>query len=294
MLPLADLQQRIRDAVVGDDLRTAAPLLIGGGDPARRLAIHRRHYETSLAGALMGRFPATGWLIGTDTLESAVRLFVRVQPPTAPCVAEYGRDFPKFLAELPGFESVPCLQTFADLDWHLGRLAVAVDRPAITRDSISAFPPEQLADASLTIQTGTHYVNAPRAIDDLMKLYLAEETPNRIELPETDVWLEVRGSRGAFRFARLAPATFTFRASLASGLSIGDAAERTWTADASFDPGAALAQLADSGLIIAIAGDAQSERSGNPPAWHNRPGTPVHARSDGPGARRSLRDWLAS
>lgn len=257
MLPLADIQQRIRDAVVGDDLRAAAPLLIGGGDPARRLAIHYRHYETSLADALMGRFPATGWFIGTETLESAVRLFVRAHPPSALCIAEYGQDFPTFVAALPGLERVPCLQAFADLDWHLGRLAVAVDLPAISRNSLAAIPPEHLADTKLTIQPGTHYLEASRPVDDLIGRYLANDVQDRIELPEMAVWLEVRGSRGAFRFARLTPATFAFRASLASGMSIGDSAGRAWGADAAFDPGAALAQLVDSGLVIATVGRVQ-------------------------------------
>ena len=254
MLPLADLQQRIRDAVVGDDLRAAAPLLIGGVDATRRLAIHRRHYETSLVAALMGRFPATGWLMGTAMVESAARAFVRAQPPTAPCIAEYGRGFPRFLAEWPGSERVPCLQAFADLDWHLGRLAVAVDLPAVTRDSIAAVPPHRLADTRLTIQAGTHYVEASRPVDELIRLYLADDAPDRIELPEADVWVEVRGARGVFRFARLTPATFAFRVALAGGLSIGDSAERAWAADTSFDPGAALTLLVDAGLVIAIDG----------------------------------------
>lgn len=260
MLPLADVQRRIRNAVVGDDFSAAAPLLIGGVDAKRRLSIHRRHYETSLVAALMGRFPATGWLMGTAMVESAARVFVRAQPPTAPCIAEYGRDFPRFLAERPGFEHVPYLQAFADLDWHLGRLAVAVDVPAVTRDSIAAVPPDQLADTRLAIQPGTHYVEASRPVDDLIRLYLENDAPDRIELPEADVWIEVRGARGAFRFARLTRATFAFRVALASGLSIGDSAERAWAADASFDPGVALALLVDAGLVIAIDGRAHDER----------------------------------
>jgi len=260
VLPLADVQQRIRDAVVADHLRAAAPLLIGGLNATRRLAIHRRHYEASLVAALMGRFPAAAWLMGSATIESAARVFVRAQPPTAPCIAEYGRDFPKFLAEWPGSERVPYLQAFADLDWHLGRLAVAVDLPAVTPDSIAAVPPDQLADTRLTIQAGTHYVEASRPVDDLFRLYLADDAQDRIELPETDVWVEVCGARGAFRFARLTQATFAFRVALARDISIGDAAARAWAVDASFDPGAALALLVDAGLVVAIDGRARDER----------------------------------
>ncbi len=65
MSPLADVQRRIRDAVVMGDAASAASLFVGGRDAAQRLAIHLRHYRISLVTAVMGRFPATGWLVGT-------------------------------------------------------------------------------------------------------------------------------------------------------------------------------------------------------------------------------------
>lgn len=223
-------------------------MLIGGLDATGRLAIHRRHYEASLVAALMGRFPATGWLIGTAPIEDAARLFVHASPPTAPCIAEYGQHFPRFLAARPGAQ-VPYLQAFAELDWHLGRLAVAIDLPSVTRDRVAAVPADALADTRLTIQPGTYYLEASRPIDDLMKLYLADAAPHQLELLEMDVRVEVRGARGVFRFARLAPAEFAFRVALANAQSIGDAAQHAWEVDALFDPGAALAALLDAGLV---------------------------------------------
>ena len=254
MLPLAETQQRLRDAVVSGESGGAAALLIGGLDPAGRLTIHRRHYEASLVAALMGRFPATGWLMGTAPIEDAARMFVHAHPPTAPCIAEYGQDFPRFLEARPGMAKVPYLRAFAELDWHLGRLAVAVDLPAASRDEVAAVPPHELANARLAIQTATYYIEASHPIDDLITLYLADNAPERLDLPDKSVWVEVRGSRGAFRFVRLTAAAFAFRFGLASGLSVGDSSQRAWTADASFDPGAALAVLVDAGLVTAING----------------------------------------
>lgn len=249
MLPLAETQQRLRDAVVSGEFGEANALLVGGLNVAGRLAIHRRHYEASLVTALMGRFPATGWLVGTTPIEDAARLFVHAHPPTAPCIAEYGQDFPRFLAARPGISHVPGLEAFAQLDWHLGRLAVAVDLPPVTRDQIAAVPADALADLRMTIQPGTFYLAAARPVDELMQLYLADAAPLQIELPEMDVRVEVRGARGVFRFARLASAEFAFRVALQAGLEIGVAAQRAWDADASFDPGVALAGLIDTNLV---------------------------------------------
>ena len=71
MPSLADMQLRIRHAVVDGDTATIAPLLIGGRAPERRLAIHQRHYRSSLVAAVRTKFPATAWLLGMPFLDEA-------------------------------------------------------------------------------------------------------------------------------------------------------------------------------------------------------------------------------
>ena len=252
MSPLADVQRRIRDAVVTGDAASAASLFVGGKDAAQRLAIHLRHYRASLVTAVLGRFPASGWLVGSPLLEEAATQFVREHPPSAPCIGEYGQRFPQFLATWPGAERVPYLRAFADLDWHMGRLALAVDLPVVTRHDVAAVAADDLADAGLTIQPGTHYAHAEWPIDDLMTLYLSDAAPAQFALADTEVWIEVRGARGSFRFSRLTAAEFSFRVAIADGLPLGDAAQRTWSTDSTFDPGLGLAAIVDGGLATSI------------------------------------------
>lgn len=252
MLPLADVQRRIRDAVVRGDAAAAAPLLLGGADASRRLDIHRRHYQASLLTAVMGRFPATGWLVGTPMLEEAAARFVRECPPTAPCIAEYGRAFPLFLASQPGAERVAYLRAFADLDWHLGRLAVAIDLPSIGRAAFADISPGALADTVIAIQPGTYYTHSDSPIDELIGLYLTDAMPAQMTLREAPVWVEVIGARGALRFNRLTRSDFRFREAVWNGDCLGAAAELAGRVDPTFDPGKALAALIDAGLATGI------------------------------------------
>ena len=219
--------------------RLPRPYSPAAADAAQRLAIHLRHYRTSLVTAVMGRFPATGWLVGTPLLEEAAAHFVREHPPSAPCIGEYGQRFPGFLAAWPGAERVTYLRAFADLDWHLGRLALAVDLPVVTRDDLAAVEVDALGDAVLTLQPGMYYAHADWPIDELMTLYLSDAAPAQFALADTRVWIEVRGARGSFRFSRLTAAEFSFRVGIAEGLSLGDAAQRAWDIDPAFDPGSA-------------------------------------------------------
>jgi len=109
----------------------------------------------------------------------------------------------------------------------------------------------------LTLQAGARYLQTSWPVDDLMKLYLTEAEPDRLEFEPAKVWLEVRGARGEFSIDRLAEAEFAFRKSLLDRQSIGKAAERALQVNPTFDPGAALATVITSGLIAGILRPAQ-------------------------------------
>src|SRR3954451_16728185 len=105
MPTLLEIQRRIRDAVVTDGAAgELLPLLAGGRDPQGRLAIHHHHYQASLTRALLEKFPAVSWLAGERFATAAAQAFVHAHPPAAPCIAEYGVDYPAFLTSRAGAE----------------------------------------------------------------------------------------------------------------------------------------------------------------------------------------------
>jgi hypothetical protein len=253
MPKLTEIQSHFRNAVVYGDVQQITPLLYGGCYPERRLAVHQRNYETSLIDALLVKFPATGWLAGTPFLTDAASRFIRRHPPNAPCIAEYGTTFPAFLSSCKGIKRMPYLREFAELEWHIGQAAIAVNRMPASPEQFLAIGSEAVPDTTLTLQQGLHYLHAAWPVDELMNLYLTETTPEQFCLSPADVWIEVRGARGEFHFSRVNAADFLFRRSVLEGQSVGDAAERALDTDANFDPGQALGRLIAAGLITAIA-----------------------------------------
>src|SRR6266850_3548189 len=171
MPSLAEIQLQFRNAVVDGglhDFAYTASLLLGGRDPEKRLIIHQRNYHTSLVDALLVKFPATGWLIGTPFLTEAARRFVREHPPQAPCIAEYGAEFPDFLAQCPGTQRIPYAGEFTQLEWFVGQVAIAVDHAPIDNEAFSIIEPAALPDTLLTLQSGLHYLHASWPVDELM------------------------------------------------------------------------------------------------------------------------------
>jgi len=249
---LAETQARLASAMLSGESSAMVPLLAGGERSASRLSIHLRHYEASLMAALAAKFPACAWLLGERFLAETARRFAHRCPPTTPCMAEYGAEFPSFLAEQTASAAMPYLRGFAALEWHLGRVSVAIDLPPLAMSALRPFPSEALYDVSLRLQPGLAHLGSRWPIDELMRLYLSEDAPDSYVMHECTVCLEVRGARGAFRIDRLDPATFAFHSAIAAGGRIGAAAEAALEADPSFDPGGALAQLCAARLVVAV------------------------------------------
>jgi hypothetical protein len=193
MLTLADVQAGIRSAVVDGEGAAVAGVLVGGTHPEHRLAIHRRHYQASLTRALVERFPATVWLVGSELVTHVATSFVCDYPPSRPCIAEYGEGFPGYLGAHLSAASLPYLAQFAELEWHLGRLALATD-------------------ASANVQ----YMHLDWSLDELIGFYLTDTAPDQYALRQEDVRLEVRGLRGDLQLNRLTSEEFARRVWLQS------------------------------------------------------------------------------
>ncbi|MGE0392083.1 MAG: putative DNA-binding domain-containing protein [Vicinamibacterales bacterium] len=248
---LADLQRRVRDAVVSGNGEPLLTLLERPDerDPASRLDIYLRHFETSLVEAVMNRFPATGWLLGSPALERAARAFVRAHPPAAPCIAEYGSGVPAWLEMAEPRPGIPA-RVFAEFDWHLGRLAVGVSAPALPVEAVQALG-DALPGCSLTLQPATWYGTARSPIDTLMTRFLSGREEGGAPLEDEPVWIEARGDRGRVWFTRLAPGAFAFRQGVQRGLSL-EAAAAAAVVHPDFQPGPALAALFHDGLVTGV------------------------------------------
>jgi len=252
MPSLADLQADMCRALVSGDADGLAPRLVGGSSASKRLAIHQRHYETSLVTALLEKYPASAWLLGSRFLTSAARDFVRIHPPTRPCLAEYGDDFPAFVGSFGEGPALPYIRSFAELEWHVGQVSIAIDRPALEWSDLARLGADTLMDAVLTLQPGVRYLRAFWAVDDLMRLYLADAAPPRFKLPGGEIRIQVRGARGELSLDRLDEATLVFRQSLGQGRRLTAAAERALECDAAFDLADELTGLVASGLVTAV------------------------------------------
>jgi hypothetical protein len=249
---LAELQTHVHRALTSGDVVSLASVLVGGGNPVHRLAIHQRHYAASLVNALLEKSPATAWLIGSDAVAQAARVFVCAQPPARPCISEYGSEFPAFLTAYHSGGIPPYVRPFAELEWAVAQASIAISEPSVTWSDLVAIGADALPCTALKLQPGLRYAHARDAVDDLLKIYLVGSEPEEFTLPSGDVWIQVRGARGDVQFARLDQPTFVFRKAVLAGLPLGDAVEQALQRDAGFDTVSALRALIAEGLVTSI------------------------------------------
>jgi hypothetical protein len=178
----------------------------------------------------------------------AVDTFIRRRPPTEGCLAEYGADFPDFLATFPAASALKYLPDVARLEWFIHRIRRA--------PVVSPIPIGELADCGidpadvrLNLTPRTAYMKSPYGVDRLWAAHQHALGPEAMRLETVDVRLQVDAHSG-LSIVRLEPAMWEFRARLANGDTLGSATFRAMTVSPRFDTTSALASLFNEGCVV--------------------------------------------
>lgn len=251
MMDLAELQATVRRFVVtGDSDPELDAVLVGGGTPLRRLALHQRHYRLALLAALRQRFPATVWLVGSATFETAAEQFIRDSPPSAPCMTVYGEAFPRYLG---GHRCVaaPYAEDFVRLEWSVGRLAVAAGGPTFDPTLLATLP-DDLETARCHVTSGVEYLHVAWPVHRLFDAFLCGVAPSRFDLPAEPAVLEIVGGRGTVTVRTVPVPRAAFRAALAHGATIMEADDAARALASTFDLVTELTEALIDGVVLAI------------------------------------------
>src|SRR5262244_1643625 len=143
MPALCDVQAALRDAVLGRDEAPASAVIAGDGvRPVARLRLYRHHVFTTLTAALKATYPVVCRLVDERFFDYAVDCYIRARPPAGPCLFEYGRDFPEFLAAFEPCRQLVYLPDVARLEWALNTAAYAENATPLDPVMLSAVSDE--------------------------------------------------------------------------------------------------------------------------------------------------------
>ena len=118
-------------------------------DASARFAIYRNNSAVASINALKEQFPTVTKLVGDDAFQNLARAFVAKFPPRSPVLADYGAEFPGFVAEflaLHGVEAVPYLPDMARLDWARLQSLRSAEAPPCTPARLAELDAGRLAE----------------------------------------------------------------------------------------------------------------------------------------------------
>lgn len=257
MTSLRELQRDVRAALLGSDDTAAAALVAADGlAPEARLQIYRHHVFTTLTAALQAVFPVVCRLVDERFFGYAADRYLRAQPPSGPCLFEYGATFPEFLTAFPPCRDLPYLGDVARLEWALHRALYAPDATPLAAEALRSVPTEDAGDLVFTLDASVSLLASRWPIDAIWRANQpgAPEEGATVDLRAGGVTLEIRRHGDEVAFRVIAPAAHAFRRALADGRPLAVATEETLAVDPAFDLPGELGALFREGLLIGFTG----------------------------------------
>ena len=179
MLSLAELQSKFSDVSLGADGGVLSNVIIGDGfQPEQRLQIHRNNTTILLTEALAATFHIVHELVGEEFFAQMARAFVRIHPPTSPCLFEYGQGFPAFLQSLAALSEMPYVADVAELEWQWNSALFAAEAKPLTAEALAAIPPEELAGHHLRPHPSVRFVTSPYPIKKIWDMHQPDADPD--------------------------------------------------------------------------------------------------------------------
>lgn len=244
-LALRDLQRAFAAYLAGDDQPALAAEI---GPAAARLGIHRHHVRDSLASALAATFPTVQAVVGADFFRGLARAFVGHSLPLQPVLAEYGADFPAFIAGHTG-HGLPYLADVARLDWALNLAFHAPADDRLAAADLAALSADRLPALRLALAPGTALVGSPYPLDRIWRTSQPGAAADPVDLASGGVHLLVLRRPDDAAFVTLSAGEAAFAGGIAEGLSLEEAAGR---GDSGFDLSATFARLLGLGAFAAM------------------------------------------
>lgn len=251
---LHELQRRVRQAVLCDDFAGLADAIFDDGlDPAARVRIYRHHALTTLGDALRGQFPVVCRLVDERFFAFATHEYVRARPPSSRCLAEYGADFPEFLADFAPCADLPYLADVARLEWALGIATTLPEDAPLEIEALAAIPPAEAARSAFRLQRSLCYIGSPWPIDAIWLANQLDEPPLIDAARGGRALLEIRRVDEAVVWRKLDAEIFAFRSALAEGRPLAAAIAAATLSSPVFEATAALREVLAEGLAVGFA-----------------------------------------
>ena len=158
----------------------------------KRYSVYKNNVIVSYLEALAAAYPACKNLVGEDFFNALGRAYLTEVPPSSQLMILFGEGFADFVANYAPAQKIPFLPDIAKLE-RAWRLAYhSADIAPISAEKLSALPPEQLGDATVSFLPSVALISSPFPVISLWVAATKMQTLDGIDPQNGETALIVR------------------------------------------------------------------------------------------------------
>lgn len=184
-----------------------------------RRMIYRNNYFSALIDVLSARYPVVLKLVGDAFFKAVAKEYVFDHPPLNPVLAEYGEEFPAFLAQFPPAQSIPYLPDVALLESMRQQAILEEDAPVLDLALLIEDDPERLPQLSFRFLPSCRLFETSWPALEIWENN-QQDQPAPMEIDEKAGGILVWRPELVTQMASLQPAEFVFFQLLMSGNNV--------------------------------------------------------------------------
>lgn len=225
MNTLHEFQKQFTDNLLNEDINTLfLKQFKSSSEKQKCFSVYRNNTLHSLSEALGDTYPIVKRLIGDASFKQIALDFIRHNPPAAPSLSDYGRDFSHFLKTSTLNNTLPYLSDVALLEWYYQCAFHSSDQPTLNLNALQSISAEQLHQIRLTPLASVNLLSSAFPIDVIWEENLKDDI-EIIDLNQlTPAYLLIY--RPQLEVAIISLQSNTFK--LLQGLCQGDTLEVAW------------------------------------------------------------------
>lgn len=220
------------------------------GNDRRGFGVYRNNVFASLTAVLGVRFPVVKRLTGEEFFAATVHDYIRLHPPTAPVLLEYGETFSVFLDAYQPAAGLPFLPDIARLEWLRHDAFHAADCPALSAAAFANIDTTRVGDLIFTLHPSLRLITSPYPVFSIWETNIRDAEVRAIG-PEQpgEAALIIRPVEDVV-VLRLDPGEFAFVSALAAGATLSGAVRTA--SSVPFSLSLALARLINAGVFTSF------------------------------------------
>lgn len=251
-LSLRELQRRFMAALYDDAQPGPTATIAGNGlAPEARLRIYRHSCNETQIAALRTTYPAVLALVGDAFFDQTAQGYRREHPSRSGNLQAFGDAFAEYLATVPGCRSLPYLPDVARLEWLRRQTILAPDASSISPDALGTARRGTVESLRIVLHPSVNLLDSRYPVPTIWSYALWPADENLV-LGNEGASIVLWRDEGEVAMDAVDPSSFACIASIAQGLTLGEARSAAQSIDHGFDLDACLESLVTHGLVTGM------------------------------------------